>query len=314
MVTKSDLPTLCTLSIAEACLLKFYIISPSCHSLEPIVGSLKQKSLVLETYTLYSGLLEHITNTKRQTFRSRAIKMADLAKAYMESGMSRDEILEKLPKVVRETNITNTASKGRPVAMMPYSRSIFKKHEFRRNQHGVVLPEDIIFQMEIFEIAASVRLSDLKVEWLSPSRMKIQVKYSDPMNYPLTLMQIFKTNGTPTFSPDDPAVLSFEDNIKERRGLKDGYVWEGFQIEYDRPQDPSTVSLGDGLNGFDVVQVPHLRDDGEQVQLNLLIVCTRTPKPVDSPLQAGYYAVNGKSIECFSIKLKLIVANKMHSF
>ncbi|CAJ1968669.1 unnamed protein product [Cylindrotheca closterium] len=216
--------------------------------------------------------------------------MADLAAAYNSSGyaQSAQDCLPPEVKSVRMTAVKKAKGDCNPHFRMPTTSGTYQQIHYKTtNAHGIPVPEQVTYTLHVIEMLPSVCAGDLKHEWTNDHKMKISFKHSDLMSFPMMLLSMFRHNNTHVFGPDSALATSMEQGVVGNRG-PDGHVWDGATITYSEPQDPDTVSPGDGLTGFDIIQVPHVRTDGIEVALNMLIVCTRTPKAVKQAVDVGF--------------------------
>lgn len=289
----NSLNTLHTLSIEDACIFKFFLLAPPNYLLHNAVGSQSQQKELIKAFEDYPDLQKACQDIKRQTFRSKASKMADLAAAYEKSGMKKKDTQAKLPAKVRDANIVvgsgtlfpgnaKVEPGGRPIALMHHLNGQFFMTEYSRNEYGHVVPVEVQVQVNVMEVPAS--FESLKYSWEDDNTtLKVEAPYCDPMNYPVNILQLFRDqNGRPIYDHNSALHNSFEENVRPRRGTKDGRVWEGFKIKFAQPQESHPVPLGYGMQGFDLVKVPHQKQDGTCVKLNLLIISTKTERAPSS--------------------------------
>jgi len=281
--TNQNLNEIKQLSIADALIFKFYLCSPTLQGID--IGSGFHQKLFFDSFKHEKDLQASIANIKRQTFRSKALKMADMAAAYSASGMQKKANATINYASVRDANVvargTSTIlenSYGPTNATFPHISSHFTDTEYKVNQFNVMTGEEVRHVVHVFEIFAACREEDLKMRWVNDKELQVQYKYSEAMNFPRTFMPIFSRGGIPTFGPQSAIHQGFEKNVASKRSEGDGYVWDYISIKYSEAQDPDTVTFGDNLSGFDLKSVPTQCLDGTIVQQNLLIICTRSAK------------------------------------
>ncbi|CAJ1955810.1 unnamed protein product [Cylindrotheca closterium] len=286
------------LDLLSACLFKFYLTSPNASSNKKDIGSVKHLEHLLENEDVKANqqLSNLLKNIKRQTFRSKSNKMADLASAYNASGYAQAAQANlphemqsvRLNAPVKKTKKADVGGGKSPHFRMPATSGTFQQvHYETTNVHGIPVPEEVTYTVHMIEMLPSVCAGDLKHEWTNDHQMKISFKHSDPMSFPMMLLPLFHRGGKLAYGQDSALATSMEQNVAGKRG-PDGHVWDGAVISYPEPQDPATYSPGDGLTGFDIVEVPHVRTDGIEVAINMLIVCTRTPKAVKQTVDVGF--------------------------
>jgi hypothetical protein len=223
---------------------------------------------------LLCSVSQSLSTRNHATFSSKAKRMVNLARECNQAGVIPDPYLPKPvqgKKISMAENLKASFSSNNLAPHCPHVQAEFEWYDHQRRP----LPGIIKLRSHRFLLSSLVTRKDLKYTWMTKKWMQVTIRYSDMMNFPIELVDLVTDDeGNPVFHEQHQCVQGFEKDLARRREA-DGYVYEVFDLHFEKDQDQGLVRINSKLSGFDVLRAKYVNSENELCHFKMLQIITK---------------------------------------